>query len=70
MLNALVIPINFVIAFFITPLTRPMSWQQLVFTYLIPVIPLFFAWDGSVSSARPYALRDMDKLLHGLGSRE
>ncbi len=57
------IPINFLMAFFITPLVRPMSWQQLLFSYLIPIIPLCFAWDGAVSNARTYTLEDLDKLL-------
>lgn len=63
------IPIIFVVALAITPLARPMSWQQLVFTYLIPIIPLFFAWDGAVSNARTYTCKDLDELLQGLNSK-
>lgn len=62
------IPINFLMALFITPLARPMTVQQLLFTYLIPVIPLCFAWDGAVSNARTYTLDDLEKLLEGLES--
>lgn len=57
---------NFINSFFITPFVRPMSWQQLVFTYLIPILPLGFAWDGAVSNARTYTLNDLDELLNGL----
>ncbi len=57
---------NFFNCFFITPFVRPMSWQQLVFTYLIPILPLGFAWDGAVSNARTYTLSDLDELLEGL----
>jgi len=57
---------NFINCFFITPFVRPMSWQQLVFTYLIPILPLGFAWDGAVSNARTYTLSDLDELLEGL----
>lgn len=60
------LPINFLMALFITPMVRPVTWQQLVFTYLIPVIPLCFAWDGAVSNARTYTHGDMDLLLQGL----
>lgn len=60
------IPINFIMTFFITPMAKPMSWKQLVFTYLIPIIPLCFAWDGAVSNARTYTLNDLDQLLEGL----
>ncbi len=57
---------NFVMALFITPFVKPLTWQQLVFTYLVPVIPVCFAWDGAVSNARTYTLQDMDQLLEGL----
>ncbi len=65
--NFIAIPINFIMCLFVTPFVRPMSWQQLVFTYPIPIIPIAFAWDGAVSNARTYTLKDMDELLEGLG---
>lgn len=61
-------PINFFMTFFITPMVRPLTWQQLVFTYLIPVIPLCFGWDGAVSNARTYTLSDLEELLGNLES--
>ena len=51
-------------------MARPMTVQQIVFTYLIPIIPLTFAWDGAVSNARTYTLKDMDMLLEGLESKD
>lgn len=57
------IPFTFLMVFFITPFVRPMSWQQLIFTYLIPIIPLCIAWDGAVSNARTYTLTDLDEIL-------
>ena len=59
-------PINFVMCLFITPWVRPMTWGQLLFTYIIPIIPLCFAWDGAVSNARTYTLSDLDILLADL----
>ncbi|MCP4438652.1 MAG: hypothetical protein GY810_06870 [Aureispira sp.] len=64
----LAIPINIIMVLFITPFVRPMSWQQIVFTYLIPILPLVIAWDGAVSNIRTYTLDDMDELLEGLES--
>lgn len=64
------IPFAFIMVLFITPFIRPMTWQQLVFTYLIPVLPLFIAWDGAVSNARTYTLEDIDELLNGLDSAD
>lgn len=65
----LAIPFNFFTCLLITPFVKPLTWQQLVFTYLIPIIPLCFAWDGAVSNARTYTLDDMDLLLEGLHSK-
>jgi hypothetical protein len=62
------IPLIFLMALFITPFVRPLTWKQLFFTYIIPVIPLVFAWDGAVSNVRTYTLEDMDILLQGLES--
>lgn len=65
-----VLPINFLMVLFVTPLVRPMTWQQIVFTYFIPVLPVFIAWDGAVSNARTYTLEDMDILLSDLRTDE
>ena len=51
---------------FFTPFVRPMSFRQLFFTYVIPIIPLFYAWDGQSSMPRIYTLGDLDELLDGL----
>ncbi len=61
------LPVNFLMCLLITPLARPVTARQLVFTYLLPIIPLCFAWDGAVSNARTYTLGDLDELLRGLG---
>lgn len=60
------IPINILTCLLITPFVRPLTWQQLVFTYLIPIIPVFFAWDGAASNPRTYTLADLDVLLSDL----
>tara|TARA_Y100001935_G_scaffold239088_1_gene226280 strand:- start:12460 stop:13149 length:690 start_codon:yes stop_codon:yes gene_type:complete len=59
---------NFIMSFFVTLKVRPVSWQQIVFTYLIPIIPLVFAWDGAVSNVRTYTLNDLDELLRQVPS--
>ena len=33
-------------------MVRPFRWQYLVFTYLLPVLPLIIMWDGMVSHLR------------------
>ena len=49
-----------------TPLSRPVSVRQLLFTYVIPLIPIVYAWDGQASMPRIYTLEDLDELLEGL----
>ncbi|TGE19329.1 class I SAM-dependent methyltransferase [Hymenobacter elongatus] len=38
----------------ITPLIRPFRLSRLLFTYVLPLIPLFTIWDGTVSILRMY----------------
>lgn len=64
----LTIPVNFLTSLPISLMARPMTWQQLVFTFIIPIIPITFAWDGAVSNARTYTLKDLEKLTDGLQS--
>lgn len=45
---------------------RPYSFKQFFFTYCIPLIPAFYAWDGQASMPRIYCLADLDELLEGL----
>jgi hypothetical protein len=57
------IPIAFLTTLLVTPFVRPITWKQLVFTYLIPILPILIAWDGAVSNARTYTLEDMQELI-------
>lgn len=68
----LFLPISLVIliimVFFMTPFVRPLKIEQLLLTYIIPVIPICYAWDGQASLPRIYTLDDIDGLLEGLHS--
>ena len=68
----LLLPISLAIlilmALFMTPLVRPLNWKQLVFTYLLPLIPLFYAWDGQASLVRIYTFQDIEELLRDFRS--
>lgn len=37
-----------------TPFIRPFKISRLIFTYLIPIVPLSITWDGIVSALRSY----------------
>lgn len=62
------LPLVFLFALLLTPWARPRSLRQLFFTYLIPIIPALYAWDGQASMPRIYGLKDLDELLDGLGT--
>lgn len=46
-----------------TPFIRPTGWRRLVWTYLIPVVPLVAAWDGFVSNLRTYSVGEIGDLV-------
>ena len=45
---------NFLFALLVSLFARPLSVRSFVFSFLLPVIPACFAWDGAVTSARTY----------------
>ena len=49
-----------------TPFIRPFRWRRLLWTYLIPLVPLTSWWDGLVSQLRAYSAREMLELTQGL----
>nr|WP_299488757.1 hypothetical protein [uncultured Allomuricauda sp.] len=53
-----------------TPFIRPFKIGRLIFTYLIPVVPLFVLWDGVVSSLRTYSVKEMNALVDQLKDKE
>jgi hypothetical protein len=38
-----------------TPFIRPRSWSRILWTYLLPIVPLATCWDGVVSLLRAYS---------------
>lgn len=55
---------------FSTPFIRPFKFGRIVFTYLIPIVPLFVLWDGIVSSLRTYSVKEMNELVASLKGTE
>ncbi len=54
----------------LTPGIRPFRWDRLVFTYIVPVIPLVILVDGWLSCLRSYSLDDLRELSSGLGQAD
>ncbi|HEX4566409.1 MAG TPA: hypothetical protein VH138_07235 [Vicinamibacterales bacterium] len=49
----------------VTPFMRPFLWRRLLWTYLIPLVPLTCLWDGIVSQLRAYTLDELRGLAAG-----
>ena len=70
-LKLLVIPIViFLSAFILTPFVGRMTLGRFVFTYLIPLMPFFYTWDGVVSCLRTYYPAELEELTKDLQCEE
>ncbi|MGB1699585.1 MAG: hypothetical protein ACPHRO_06520, partial [Nannocystaceae bacterium] len=58
--------ITFLISLILTLFVRPLTIRQVLFTYLIPILPLIYAWDGQASYPRIYGPSDVEALTDGL----
>ena len=53
-----------------TPFIRPFRWSRLLWTYLIPLVPLVALFDGLVSCMRTYSVRELHELIEGLNAKD
>ena len=44
------------------PLTNPRRWERWVFTWVLPILPAFIFWDGTVSCMRIYSPAELKGL--------
>lgn len=52
--------------FFLTPFIRPFKFGRLLFTYIIPILPLFITWDGIASAMRTYKTEEIEAMTRNL----
>ncbi|WP_298238148.1 hypothetical protein [uncultured Algibacter sp.] len=52
-----------IMSLLMTPFSKNLTVTQLLFTYLVPIIPLAYAWDGQASLMRTYTFEDIELLL-------
>jgi hypothetical protein len=65
--SALLIPLLVLV---LTPSVRPVSRVQILFTYLVPILPLLIFWDGLVSQLRTYSVKELEEFTRDLQSPE
>ncbi len=56
--------------FVFTPLIRPFHWSRLLWTYLVPIIPLVLLFDGVVSCLRTYRIQELREMVEKLAGIE
>jgi hypothetical protein len=49
-----------------TPFIRPFRWSRIVWTYIIPLIPIIGLFDGMVSCLRTYSVSELTDLVADL----
>jgi hypothetical protein len=52
------------------PFIKPFKIGRIIFTYLIPIVPILILWDGVVSSLRTYSVEEMNVLISNLNNKE
>lgn len=52
------------------PWVRPFRWRRLLWTYVIPVVPLCFTWDAVVSGLRLYSVDELRGIVEGLSPND
>ena len=67
LLFTLLAPLGVLVA---TPFIRPFRWSRLLWTYLLPLVPLVTLFDGLVSCLRTYSVQDLRKLAAKLGTKD
>jgi len=46
-----------------TPFIKPFKFDRILFTYLIPIIPMFVLWDGVISVLRTYTVTELKQMI-------
>ena len=57
-------------SFVSTPFIRPFRWSRLLWTYLVPIIPLVLLFDGVVSCLRTYRPEELRDIIEELAATE
>lgn len=53
-----------------TPFIRPFKMDRILFTYLIPILPVFILWDGVISVLRTYTVKELNTMISQLNGHD
>lgn len=54
---------------FQTPFIRPFKWTRILWTHVIPISPIVFAWDAAVSSIRSYTTEELKRIVDSINCK-
>lgn len=54
----------------LTPFIKPFKLDRIIFTYLIPILPLITVWDGVVSVMRTYTVKELKQMISEINNNE
>jgi hypothetical protein len=54
------------IVLYVTPGIRPFRWSRLLFTYVLPVVPLVLWFDGVMSCLRAYSRDELTEMIQSI----
>lgn len=54
------------VVFWVNLFAKPHSWQRILFTYIIPIIPLLVCIDCAISCLRSYSLQELEELIQSI----
>ncbi|MEM6686973.1 MAG: hypothetical protein AAF617_14420 [Bacteroidota bacterium] len=66
-IGMLLSPINVLLT---SPFIKPFKLGRIVFTYIIPILPVVVLWDGIVSCLRTYSVPEMTALVNEVANKE
>jgi len=67
LLGMLLVPLMVLL---MTPFIRPFRWSRLLWTYLIPLLPMAVLFDGLVSCLRTYSVEELRELVARLATND
>ncbi len=68
--NFLATPVSMLVLFARLLVAKPLTFSRLLFSYLIPIVPLIYLWDSTVSHLRSYSQEELRDILDNVHHSE
>ena len=61
---------GFLLVWLNTPFIKPFRFSRLLWTYIIPVVPIAYCWDALVSHMRTYTIEEMQDMIDNINETQ